>query len=143
MARTSNFADVIRKELNRNASLAEAVEDEAFRINASQEIYEARVGAGLTQTELADRIGSQQSVIARLEDTDYTSHSLTTLRKIGDALNLRLRVRYEPRYTPVGASVSRTEARWSHLEEHATWEKVTTEWGAVKVVQSSAGPELV
>ena len=33
-------------------------------------IYEARKMAGLTQTELAELIGSKQPVIARLEDAD-------------------------------------------------------------------------
>lgn len=45
--------------------------DEA-RVNAAvaQLIYAARNQAGLSQAELAERIGTKQSVISRLEDAD-------------------------------------------------------------------------
>ncbi|MFB2894243.1 helix-turn-helix domain-containing protein [Aerosakkonemataceae cyanobacterium BLCC-F50] len=41
----------------------------------------------------ADRIGTKQSVIARLEDADYEGHSLSMLQKIARALNQRLEVK--------------------------------------------------
>lgn len=42
---------------------------------------------------LADRIGTKQSMIARLEDADYEGHSLSMLQKIARALNHRLEVK--------------------------------------------------
>lgn len=94
MAKTRDFAQFIRQKLASDLDLAEAVERESFNADVAVQIYEARKEAGLTQKQLADRIGSHQSVIARLENADYDGHSLSMLKKIGDAAGKRLRVGY-------------------------------------------------
>mgnify|MGYP001586767774 CR=1 FL=1 len=53
-------------------------------------IYELRMEAGLTQKELAKRVGTTQSVISRIEDADYDGHSLSILNRIATSLNRRL-----------------------------------------------------
>ena len=63
-------------------------------------IYELRMEAGLTQKELAKRVGTTQSVISRIEDADYEGHSLTMLQRIAAALQQRLEVRFVPRPEP-------------------------------------------
>jgi transcriptional regulator with XRE-family HTH domain len=60
-------------------------------------IYDARNAAGLTQSQLADRVGTSQSAIARLEDADYEGHSLSMLRRIGEALNQKIEIRFVPK----------------------------------------------
>lgn len=67
---------------------------EAERVNAeiAKTIYDLRKEAGLTQKELAELIGTTQSVISRLEDADYDGHSLSMLSKIARSLNRRLTV---------------------------------------------------
>ena len=67
---------------------------EAERVNAevARTIYELRKEAGLTQQELAEMIGTTQSVISRLEDADYEGHSLSMLSRIAKTLNKRLQV---------------------------------------------------
>ena len=59
-------------------------------------IHDVRTAASLTQTELADLIGTKQPVISQLENADYEGHSLTMLKRIGDALNQRLEIRFVP-----------------------------------------------
>ncbi len=59
-------------------------------------IYELRRQAKLSQKQLAELIGTTQSVISRLEDADYTGHSLEMLRRIATALHCRLQVRIVP-----------------------------------------------
>src|SRR5438552_2867243 len=56
---------------------------EEARINAAvaQLIYAARRKAGLSQADLAQRIGTRQSVISRLENADYEGHSLGMLQR--------------------------------------------------------------
>ena len=46
----------------------------------------------MTQHQLADRIGTKQSAIARLEDAEYEGQSISMLQKIARALNQRLEV---------------------------------------------------
>jgi ribosome-binding protein aMBF1 (putative translation factor) len=69
---------------------------EEARINAvvAQLIYTARTKAGLSQAQLAERIGTRQSVISRLEDADYEGHSLTMLQRIATALGQCLEIRF-------------------------------------------------
>jgi transcriptional regulator with XRE-family HTH domain len=96
MAHTKNFADVIRKKLSADQDLAAGVEREYFNANIASQIYDLRKSHGLTQQQLAERIGTHQSVIARLEDADYEGHSLAMLTKIASALNRRLSVSFQP-----------------------------------------------
>ena len=60
----------------------------------AQMIYDARIEAGLTQKELADLIGTRQSVISRLEDADYEGHSLLMLNRIATALHKQVEIRF-------------------------------------------------
>ena len=58
------------------------------------EILKARTAAGLTQAEVAARIGTTQSVVARLEsDIGKHSPSIATLKRYASALGYRLQVR--------------------------------------------------
>ena len=54
----------------------------------------ARAQAGLTQAELAQRMGTTQSVVARLEG-GRSRPSTTTLAKFAKATGTRLRVSFE------------------------------------------------
>jgi ribosome-binding protein aMBF1 (putative translation factor) len=56
-------------------------------------VQTARLRAGLTQVELADRVRTRQPVIARFEDPHYEGHSLSMLQRIAAALDLKVEVR--------------------------------------------------
>jgi transcriptional regulator with XRE-family HTH domain len=92
MAKTRNFGDIIRDELTADPGLAEEVAIEEFNADLAMKVLEARIAARLTQKQLAELIGTQQSVISRIERADYYGRSLTLLRKIAKALGLKLRV---------------------------------------------------
>jgi DNA-binding XRE family transcriptional regulator len=78
---------------DRIAHLEEArAEDELAR-----KIYELREHAGLTQARLAKMIGTTESVISRLEDSNYKGHSLKMLKRIADAVDKRLEIHFVPR----------------------------------------------
>jgi ribosome-binding protein aMBF1 (putative translation factor) len=90
--RTRNFGDVIRAKLAAHPELAKAVEEQSFNADIAQQVYDLRTNAKLTQRQLAELVGTQQSVISRIEDADYTGHSLTMLKRIAHALKRRLKV---------------------------------------------------
>ena len=65
MSERTNWKSVPRPDAGR---VRDVVEDEA-RITAFRElVYQLRVDAGLTQVELARRMGTTQSAIARMEN---------------------------------------------------------------------------
>ena len=74
----------------RIAELAEAEADDTV----ARKIYRLRQRAGLTQGQLAKLVGTTTSVISRLEDAEYQGHSLAMLRRIADALNKRVELRF-------------------------------------------------
>lgn len=61
-----------------------------------QRIYDLRTDAGLTQAGLARLVGTTPSVISRLEDADYRGHSVAMLRRIAEALDSRVEIRFVP-----------------------------------------------
>ena len=81
-----------RRYIKGNRQREAWLEQERENAEIASMIYDLRTQAGLTQKELADRIGTKQSVISRLEDADYGGHSLSMLRRIARALKQRLTV---------------------------------------------------
>lgn len=69
-------------------------DDEVLNARVASQIYEIRTAAGLSQRELAERVGTTASVICRLEDADYDGHSLSMLRRIARAVNKRIEIRF-------------------------------------------------
>lgn len=66
--------------------------DEEFAL--LDEFLKARAAAGITQAEAAERIGTTQSAVARLESgSGKHSPSLATLQKYAHALGCRLELR--------------------------------------------------
>lgn len=60
------------------------------------ELLQARMNAGLTQAEVADRMGTKTPAIARLEaggGNKQHSPSLTTLRKYADAVDCHVEIK--------------------------------------------------
>jgi transcriptional regulator with XRE-family HTH domain len=81
--------------------LAEEMEDEAFRAEYERlgpgfEVARLRMLRGLTQQELAERVGTHQSSISRLESGEREP-SLSFLRRVVEALNGHLEVRIRAR----------------------------------------------
>ena len=87
-------------------------EQELINVEAAQLIYDMRRKAGLSQRELAKRVGTTASVICRLEDADYEGHTIAMVRRIATALNRRLELRAVP--IKRAPSKTRTTARAHH-----------------------------
>ncbi|MBN1139637.1 MAG: helix-turn-helix transcriptional regulator [Anaerolineae bacterium] len=81
-------------------TLAEQIADEIVRL---------RIKFGLTQEDLASKLGTTQSAVSRVESGTRLP-SARFLEKIADALDVKLVVRYEDR--PVVSQ----EAAWASIE---------------------------
>ncbi|MSO20777.1 MAG: XRE family transcriptional regulator [Acidobacteria bacterium] len=86
---------LVRRKSRGNPAFAKAFTAALQQIDLVLLVREMREEAGLTQSALARIIGSKQSVIARLEDAEYTGHSLAMLEKIAAACDIRLRLHAE------------------------------------------------
>lgn len=68
------------------------------------EVLKARAAAGLTQAEVAARVGTTQSAIARLESgARKHSPSIATLQRYAQALGYRLEIKLVKGRAPTGA----------------------------------------
>jgi DNA-binding XRE family transcriptional regulator len=56
------------------------------------QLVEARQAAGLTQAELAKRLGVSQAQVARIEKCGYDAYTLNTLRRYVQALGRTLEI---------------------------------------------------
>lgn len=56
-----------------------------------QTLVKARIAAGLSQKDLAERLKLKEQQVQRYEATDYAAASVSRLREVADALGLRLR----------------------------------------------------
>jgi ribosome-binding protein aMBF1 (putative translation factor) len=74
----------------------ESLQRQRENLNIAELIYNLRAQAGLSQKQLADLVGTSQSVISRLEDADYNGHSLAMLRKIASAFHQKVQVKFIP-----------------------------------------------
>ncbi len=103
---TSIAFDILhRRYIGENVERQASLEVERLNAEVASTIYELRKKAGLTQKELAQRVGTTQSVISRLEDADYEGHSLSMLNRIAMALNRRLHIQM---IEPINKNVTST-----------------------------------
>ena len=82
--------------IGHDPKLVEEYEAEVINADIARKIYELRMKAGFSQRELAKKIGTNASVICRLEDADYEGHSLSMLKRVAEALDKRVEIRFLP-----------------------------------------------
>jgi transcriptional regulator with XRE-family HTH domain len=80
--------------IGQNEERIQEFEEELFNAEIARKIYDLRTKAGLSQRELAKRVGTSASAICRLEDADDDGHSLSMLKRIAEALDKRVEIRF-------------------------------------------------
>lgn len=70
----------------------DALEDE---FEVAKQVIDLRLKKRLTQKELAEKVNTSQSCIARLESGTYKNMSLSFLRRVGEALGVQPHVKFE------------------------------------------------
>jgi len=81
----------LRKELLTNKEFAKEYKALAPRYALISKLIEARIKKGLTQKELAKRLGTKQSAIARIE-SGRANLSLRYIEKMTVAMNLKFTI---------------------------------------------------
>lgn len=80
-----------KTRLLKNRKVRRAYEELEAEFAVAKLLIEARLQKGITQRELAKRLGTKQSAISRLESGTYNP-SLSFLYKVADALDAQLKV---------------------------------------------------
>jgi ribosome-binding protein aMBF1 (putative translation factor) len=84
--------EVIKAELLANPEVKREYDALAWEFEFSAELLRARLRAGLSQAELAERMGTSQSAIARLE-SGRTLPSAKTLIRFAEATKSKVELR--------------------------------------------------
>lgn len=94
-AKRDRHGEIVERRARKSATYRSAYARTLQQIDLAMLVREMREEAGLTQAELAKRVGTTQSVIARLEDAEYSGHSLTMLERVATACGVGLKLRAE------------------------------------------------
>jgi len=84
--------EVLDRHVPMTLEMVRLLEIERVNTDVGQKIFDLRKKAGLTQKQLADKIGTSQSVISELEDANYEGNSLEMLTGVFLALGHRMNI---------------------------------------------------
>ena len=94
---TTDAVEIVRHRILRDdPARSIGIEQERLNARIARDLYRLRTRAGLSQRQLAERVGTTASAISRLESADYEGHSLRMLVRIADALGRDVEVRLVP-----------------------------------------------
>ena len=86
------------KKILADPEVQEVYAEEAAKLELWLQLAEARQAAGLTQAEVATRLGVTQSQVSRMEKRGYDNYTLNSLRRylqaLGDDFTLEVAVRH-------------------------------------------------
>ena len=82
----------IEEEYKRDKEFRKAYDEEILKLKIAYKITQLRKERHLTQGELAEKAGTTQQNISRLEDLKNTQITLHTLTRLATALKARLTV---------------------------------------------------
>jgi ribosome-binding protein aMBF1 (putative translation factor) len=94
--RGRTLKEYIAEQMN-DPEFKKAWEDIEPEFQVLKTMIKAREKSGLSQIELARRVGTKQSVISRLERGGFSKATLETIKKVAEALDMRLEIRLRHR----------------------------------------------
>ncbi len=87
MANYSRWEDIKKSKSEPSAEARAGIEQD---LDLGKLIYDLRIEAGLSQRELAEKMGTTQSVISRLEEGGGAKNRIDTLARVATALGRHL-----------------------------------------------------
>ena len=109
--RKTNFDRYLTEQM-RDPAFAARFEHAGEAWDVALQIAALRQQAGLSQKDLAKLLKTSQQQISRLESPGYEGHSLSTLRRVADVLNARVRVVFESETKGTGMHVAEAAATY-------------------------------
>lgn len=94
MKRKTNFDKYLETQL-KDQDFTERFKKAGNAWEIAMQIADLRKEAGLSQKELAQRLGTSQQQISRLESPSYEGHSLSMLRRVAEVLGATVQVKIQ------------------------------------------------
>ena len=111
MKERTNFDRYLDEQLSDPAFAARFKEaGEAWDV--AMQIAALRKESGLSQRELAKRVGTSQQQISRLESPGYEGHSLSMLRRVAQVMGASVRVQIQREKRPRKQAVAENEVAY-------------------------------
>jgi len=114
----TNFDQYLEDQLKEPA-FAARFERAGEAWDVALQIAALRREAGLSQKDLAKLLKTSQQQISRLESPGYEGHSLSTLRRVAEALHARVRVSIEREEAAPSSRVAEVPVRY-HAQKART-----------------------
>jgi len=94
MKQKTNF-DLYLEEQLKDKEFAERFRKAGEAWDVAIQLTQLRRRTGMSQKELAKRVGTSQQQISRLESPSYEGHTLSMLRRVAEVLGAKVRVEIE------------------------------------------------
>ena len=85
---------ILRRLTGNDASLRRAIAVASEHLRIAEDVHAARESSGWSVAQLARRVRTPTSAIARIEAADFTRQSIGLLTRVAQALGLRLEIRF-------------------------------------------------
>ena len=111
MKRRTNFDRYLNEQL-RDPNFALRFKKAGEAWDLAIQLAALRKESGLSQKELAKRVGTSQQQISRLESPDYEGHSFNMIRRVAEALGASVRVDIERVKDPNEYAIGESKAKY-------------------------------
>jgi len=113
MKRKTNFDRYLEKQL-KDPDFVRRYQKAGEAWDVALQLAALRKKAGLSQKELAQRVGTSQQQISRLESTSYEGHSLSMLRRVTEVLGARIHIDIQLSERPEQATVAEDKTTYGN-----------------------------
>jgi len=111
MKRKTNFDRYLEEQL-KDPDFATSFKKAGEAWDVALKIAALRKESGLSQKELARRVGTSQQQISRLESTSYEGHSLSMLRRVADALGATVKLEIQRKRRRKQPSIAESKSKY-------------------------------
>ena len=111
MKQKTNFDQYLEEQLQ-NSDFAARFKKAGEAWEIAMQLAALRKKSGLSQKELARRLGTSQQQISRLESPLYEGHSLSMLRRVAEVLGARVHIELQSGRKTKSVHVAEKQARY-------------------------------